>query len=552
MTLLLSWLVFFLINLNYPLHGQLSGDYDAWGNLAMFKMLENWVAGIFSSEVTSYSFMYPEIGAWKGYGADFGSGVFFVFFRFLGFQDLWSYWLGFTLILAINFTALVYFFETLNFRWLLAVSGAIIFSLSGFTTGNYDHINIITLFPFLFSIACFLRFKESNGIHYLYWSGMLLSLQLYLSPYAFLLTNLSLFALLLGNLSKVRQAFRGRLIHLSVLLGILIICMVPFFSIYVFSDLMKDWINPINADNIYFWSMNPGMISWLPYTGFYSFFQGSMDHMPFISLHQYHIGFTILGFSIMGLYHFGRKQSGILLMLIFGVIFALGPTIHLSSALSFPNITRPLYDLFDLYDFIRIPLRFFFMVQLALIVFALTYIRMIGERDLKKANFLLFAFLLCFIAENHSFFKAGKFNYDIFAKHHEMTAARNGGVFEPGMVALHLPTNQANVELRYGMRREYQYMYLQSAHHANICNGATAFIPDSRFDLDIAVYDPDKSNLMSLIRNLNIERLIIHRDMLICDEEVTSILWAENNLELIWSSDDIEVFSTSNASEIEQ
>ena len=539
---ILSWALFIVYYLEYPLAFSLPADYDSWGNLGMFKLLESWLVSLFS-DTSPFNFLYPEKEAWKAYGADFGSGIFFVIFRMFGASDLWSFWLAFTFVLALNVVALTHLFRSLGINSMLAIGGSVLFCLSAFTTGNADHLNILVLAPFVLSLSFFIRFLNNGGGRTLIICLLLCALQLYLSPYAFLLNTLSLTCLAAG--AHRNFAEKARLHFRPLLAGILILiaAMLPFFVMYVFSAGTANWINLVNRENIAYWSLNPGLISWLPYKGLYGLVR-DIPVQPFFELHHYHIGFTIWILAALGLYKCDLKNKrGLLIMALAGLVFAFGPRINLGGGSSVPNVILPLYEVFHLYDFIRVPLRFFFMVQLVLFVFAMYYLqKTMGSMRFRRS--ILFASLmaLLFILENLDLNREPAAADMVFASKQALTEASQQGAIEPDMIVLHLPSD-CDPNNIFGMRREYKYIYFASAYGSHTLNGATAFASPRRYELDEALNSDDLNSVSEWIIEEGVDRIVLHDDLILDDYEAKLLQHIRSTFKSIWSSKHVEVLS---------
>lgn len=127
-------------------YSKVPGDLvDSRFNNALLEHLYLWVRGE-ADELWSPDFFYPYKGVLTYSDNHFGSGPFYVLFRFVGFDRIAAYQTWFALGSTLNFAAAYYVFRKLSFSDLAAAAGAFAFAFALSNLSHHGHSQLVFRF----------------------------------------------------------------------------------------------------------------------------------------------------------------------------------------------------------------------------------------------------------------------------------------------------------------------------------------------------------------------------------------------------------------------
>src|SRR5688572_29467055 len=136
------YVLMLLFFLQYPLQGSLTGDWDTFANLAMYKQIKLFIESVFLG-FDPGSTNFPSKHVWAAFGADFGAGIFHLCFNLLGFNDLWANWLFISLVFASNSFGLYLLARHYIPMQIPRIIVGLLFSFCQFTLGILENPNVL-------------------------------------------------------------------------------------------------------------------------------------------------------------------------------------------------------------------------------------------------------------------------------------------------------------------------------------------------------------------------------------------------------------------------
>ena len=363
--LLASLILIGIYFLQFPLSGSLFGEMDAVADLAIFEQLNLQIQGIlFGTYHGSVNYPGPEF--WITYGVDFGGGIIFLIYKWLGIPVIWSCWLFISTIFALNSFGFAHLLQTLKINRNIAWLGGLLFSLSHFFLANLENVNALIFFFFLFAVSFTIKGMLHQGTKYFYWAALFASIQIYFTPYNFILTVI-LIPLYILIRFRVKEILGNNFKSLFLCTLMVILIISPFIYLYILSNQVTSLLNIISEKDLYrFFSLNlDDFFRVLPGHLYLNFID--LYHDLWISkMKSAYLGVTIWIVALYSIFKLkGRKELPILLIIL-GIVISLGPVVSYRSKELFPNVTYPFYYNLGWGSFFRIPLRAFSLTVMGL------------------------------------------------------------------------------------------------------------------------------------------------------------------------------------------
>lgn len=497
--ILFACLLFFL---QYPLNHSFTGDRDTFYNLAAFHQIRQYLEALVSGRPDGMIY-YPETMSffkqfWLELGANFGIGIIHVLISYAGLPDLWTHWLFMSILFALNGYCLFLLATALYTSRLSALLVSMFYIFSHFMLANLENINTLVFFASFLSLYWYKLYTASMdsdkpAVKMLYGSVAIGTLQIYLSPYNFVIHCLIWVAFIaVYELKKIRLDFWK---HYAFGMLIIILLIMPYVWVFFISGMatremayyeVRNYIHiqSLNLDD--FLRVLPNQL-YLKSSIFYD--------NPFLSkIRAAFPGITMVVLALAGLGVKKLRTLGLGIFLV-GLVFAVGPFITVGQLRRMPNIIFPLYEFLDLYDKISVPVRLYFVALLGLVILAVNgFVRI---RNLCRLPYVPALLVLLALAENIPV-PMETYDHTFIARGDSVANQLIGNPPEGKLYAvLNLPSSSAETHLNY--RREHIYMYWQSMHGQNILNGSSSFIPERRRKIDEWLSAFDEDNLRKVI-----------------------------------------------------
>jgi hypothetical protein len=506
------FLLFFgLLFVQFPLAGSLPGYVDTWLYLALFNDYGNHIERLFTGEALGHC-LYPGSAPYAYLEPSFASASFFLFFKWLRFDDLWAYYGFLVSIFTLNATAAFVLARQYLKQVAPAMFTALAFAASSFAFGNIENQNTLAYFP---ALVCIYHFREYLGHR----KGINLilamaagGLQIYFGTYTFIFQSL---VLLIIGLVHYREMFLANAwVKVLLSLPIYVLLALPYMVAYLLNPELSDFFNPSRGDlsTIEAMSLNVNDLHRvLPNNLLYSI-QYDLPQIFIYNLRSASLGITFYVLALIGILSRPAFRWEVGVIAFVSLVIAMGPSITLGQQ----TVTMPmgwLYQVSDLGAFIRHPARMFLVTSLMLGLFAGYGILTIAARTKLPAVFIMLLGSGLFVLENVPF---------PFEKFESKQYILNGNPYpeiESGdslAVVLDLPSTLdfENTDLGKPFNqfsREYIYMYWQSKYKQNSLNGAVAFFSPVRLaNAKLTQKLPDSEALRELILANEVDYIVYH------------------------------------------
>ena len=324
-----------------------------------------------------------------------------------------SFNLVFILTFILNYISSFLFWKQIFKKDVLAFFGSILIIFSPFFHIEYSHFQMMSYWPFFFSLYFLYRAQVDNK--YLFWilSGVFVAIQFTASVYlsVYLITVILIYSLFsYPGIKNFKKPFIGfGLIFLSFLLlsGVFI---KGYFDMRNEHNIKRDLGEYITysahlSDYIFSSSINSLIHKSAPINKWNSFDKnGWGGHASFE-------GFLLLTFGLIGLFVIVKEKKNIAIILkldrqkgffisvmMIGLLFSLGPRINFNG--TYAHIPTP-YSLIlkyvPLFEATRVPARWSFLFFLGVTFFALLGLDKISQN--KYRNYILCGFFVIFLLE---------------------------------------------------------------------------------------------------------------------------------------------------------
>lgn len=328
-----------------------------------------------------------------------------------------SFNLLFIITFILNFISSFLLWKQIFKKELIAFFGSLFLVFSPFFQLELSHFQMLTFWPFLFSLYFIFKNEEKPSRKNLIAAGLLLSIQFLASIYlaVYLIFSISIFSLLkFFSHHKKETILKILFIFTAFLLtsGIFIKGYIDMKHMYNVNRDIKEYITySANLSDYIFTSQINSIVHQSPIMKLWNKSDKNWG------AHSSFPGFLIFVFSIYGLFQLSKRKQLILLnlklnqekafflaLVIMGFTFSLGPRLNFNG--NYAHIPLP-YDIFIKYvplaDATRVPVRWSFIFFLGLIYFALIGIKKLQNKfkhSLIISIFILIIFLLEYIPLN--------------------------------------------------------------------------------------------------------------------------------------------------------
>ena len=331
----------------YVRPGQILGAVDSWMYLYSFAEHRMWLSSWLNASDTYFGF-YPD-GPLSIFGETcYGISAIYQLLRSVSFGEAAAFNTILALIITGNAVGLYVLVRQLGISRQTAIAVSVMFMACTTSLSYFCQINMLALFPLLFTQALLVRWKVDLDLRRGLIIGLLLAVTIYFSGYVFLMNAICTFIFLASwsySRRRLPMEFSAGLILIT---GLLI---APYAAV-VWKVMQSGAYNPdVSQIATTVLSFHPrDLLRSLDGNQIYSF--TSTDH--FHRVHSFNNGFLILLLAVIGISTAARQTRSYLLVL-FGVfaVMACGLFYYIS------------YDFF-LNKFFRMPMRAWFVCHIIL------------------------------------------------------------------------------------------------------------------------------------------------------------------------------------------
>ena len=473
-----AFLSFFLIialfYIKLPLHNSLPGNYDTWGNLAMFKDLMGQLESFFTGAEKG-SFLYPYEHPWKAYGLDFFSGIFWVMFYKAGLNEVWAYWLYISLLLSLNSLGFFVFSKHFIENVVLRFCSSLAFSLHLIVYLNIDTPNALSYFFLFLSLHYLMLFIRENKRRYIISFAVLAAAQIYASPVVFVLL---FFMSALIVLVKERHSLLGNVKSYLVAFIIVLALTIPYIFSYLVNNSGHNSLMYIDVDKIFL--SRYLSLQWNDFARIHPLHliygcESGLDH-PLVSLKHAFPGFLISFFALLSILF--RKAWMFILISVVLFIIGSGKYIFINEQTYWSNPLGYLFFNVDFYDFFRVPSRVGLALLACFILIAFVSIERVAGLFKYGRQFSLVIALLV-VSESGLWSKRVFNSSEVLGSVHPFNDYVRSST-NSHKVVLNIPSG-----LFSSAKDSREFIYMMNRYHqgGNTLNGSVAYLPQSRLDL---------------------------------------------------------------------
>lgn len=178
---------------------------DARFNSVILEHILKWLTG-YESSLWGPRFFYPFENVLAFSDNHFGSSVFYILFRLLGFSRETAYNCWFIVGNILSFFAAFYCLQRLNFSNFSSAVGAFVFAFGLPVLAKEGHAQLIYRFATPLSFYCFIKYIETNQFKLLSWCAFWIMFQTYCSIYLGMFLAYLLLAVAISAFS-IKQSF---------------------------------------------------------------------------------------------------------------------------------------------------------------------------------------------------------------------------------------------------------------------------------------------------------------------------------------------------------
>lgn len=560
----------------FPLQGALPGNCDTLLAIALSNTYVSHFTALLGSGPAGMS-MYPAGALMYGEKAP-GVALVFALFKLVGLGDVTAYYLILTLIFAL--TALgVFVFAGLFVR----TFGARLFAAFAVSCSNlmFTHIDDAVIwfyfFP-LFALTYLVRSSRENNAALLRRAAIVGGVQIYFSMYVFVYQTILLGGLGLYFLLRRAQRWSWREFSQGALLYAAV--SAPLFATYVWAKLRLNIVDPwdpffliriLSLTLADFFYALPGNL----------LYGGEQLQTWYFTRHQNLIGLLVIAAAAYALVRHREHRVVLGGMALAGLLLALGPEVMITHSVEpgVPSLLYPAYHWLPLAPYLRVPVRAYFLVLLALSILAAVTLEALQARQSRPrmAAVVLMLFFGIHFVENVPFpFNAYKLERRLSAPP-EYAAYLAG---RPDALVVDLPTdfhfeydnwsyaafadadayvaadpNRRPLKVAdvstvanshadvFAYNRDMYYMNWQTQHNRNIVGGLNGYFPASRLIFDRWTKDLPSERALLWLRGQGVTHIAYHREMIIPgDPEVMYGLETSPLLRKVVDGDRSQVF----------
>lgn len=320
---------------------------------------------------------------------------------------------NFLYLLALSFTCFSMFLLCFHLtkHSVSSFIGGFIFGISHFTIVNHTNLSDLYFLPLL--LLSMLIYMEKRSAKYLIVTG-LIWMGLFLTDYYQFFYGTVLIGLYLGmKVLFVKKLRKETLISAAKIFLIAAIFILPFFIKYLSDNKIYKFYDTADqsllSPDIFSFFVPSSHLSFQPMVGIANVFKKIFPNLSWIAANEYFLRFTpliLFGFSIFAVRKYAFYKY-ILVILLVGFIFALGPYVKLAGEIHFipGNFDTPLYLPYSILQHVpilnnlRAPGRFVILMEFALSILAAMGIKSLMEHR-RRRKYSLSLLVVIFIAIN--------------------------------------------------------------------------------------------------------------------------------------------------------
>lgn len=510
------FLFFSFIFIQFPLQGSLPGKVDSWFYLTAFKCINNYILHFFTGGHLGTA-LYPEINVFTFGNYSFGQAIFFIPFKWAGLNDIWAYYFFITILFSLNAYAVYLISRHFSITGFFSFLCGLMFAANNYAYATADNVDALFLSVGLLGFFYLQKYFEHFRPAHLYLAVILLGLEVYFSSYGFLFTAIAFILYSLFFIPNIFNHWKSLLI--ATILAILVI--YPYLHLYILNAPISSGYNP--ASNLY--GASKASLKLIDFFRplKYNIYYNLTTHGDFTWLYKTRSVFIGIALPLLGLAGVfilsGKRRNFLLSVIIIFFIIACGAYLPFENT-EIPGPLYRLYEQFHINHLLRISVRAYFFVVLAIALGAAKMLQTIAQsRAVLAAGF----FLLIFIENTPS-------KFETYHSQQWIDISDRIPRFDSNAIVLNLPSSifshfypkfkpecNNRTDYEFEFMREYFYMYQQTLHKANTINAFVGFIPASRMNnqfLIDGITEGSKECLEKIIERNRLTHIVFHKRLL--------------------------------------
>lgn len=511
---------FLLLFLQFPLNDALPGNCDSLAVISLSNDYINRIGSFFSGE-TPTVFLYPEMHAYKFGESSIGGASLFIFFRLIGFNNIWSYYFFISSIFI--FTAFSIFLLSRSYtkNSLAAFFSGLAFTCSSFTFANIDDSVVFFFAIPALSLLFLKRFLEGKSNYNILAAAILGGIQIYFNLYVFFYQTIFILIVMLFHFKRHRSFPQARWLSASMLIYLLL--PIPFVQFY---------LHTLNNKQFYDIWMDLGMNDWatLEWKDFFKVTENNLLYSKVLGWKNTltywldarkcaFLGFVLPLFAILGMRKAKKWRAEIITAAIIGLILCIGVNVGKSYHPKIVGLNGLLDWAIPSFKYMRVPFRSYF-----LFIFSLSLLAAYSLNDLQvwlqskfnklASKLIVLSIFALFIIESIPVplrqFELGK--------HLEAPTAYAQFFQDKKEVVLDLPTSiwpGDTSAILHEYNRELIYMTWQTQHSNDAVTGLNGYYPLSRIKLQSIISDLPSRSAFDKLKEYDVTYIVFHKQMVI-------------------------------------
>jgi hypothetical protein len=545
--LVLYFIYFTFLFLQFPINNSLPGNVDTWLYVAIFNDYINLLKSGFS--VADYgTSLYPIKQAFLFGEPSFLPGAIFAICKTILSDNLWAYYFSLTIAYTWNAIGVNLIAREIYKNKYVAFFCGLAFASSAFILGNKENQNAIFYGPGLLAIHCQIKYYNSTNIKYLLWCSFWLAAQVYSSSYIFLFISVIAgtiwFKIILNKKSRgeLNETIRS-LFQFSALALVLI---SPFLYLYVYHPPIDSGYNPINLLNYtptlslnfkdFFRPLNNNLLYQAP------------NDMQIDWIRNFHCAFPgvlIITLAMSGAM-FNSWGRWFLVTYLLGIIVSWGPYIAVGDMV-YKAPLYPLYKYCHFNNFLRLPVRAYGICALALALIAGAGLKNLMS-NLKRYSSIVFIICLFFMLIEQVPHHFRHFNSSKYLVIPKQLVSIN--MAEKQQNILFLPSRLYDTERYFKSEigetaREHIYMFWKTSGNHNVLNGSNGYVPLARVSDNQLINDIENPvSFKKLMISRKVNFIICAKKMLLQGETFPKLdrYISDGSLSLVSADDECTIY----------
>lgn len=545
--------IFYLILFfQFPLNNSIPGNCDTWLAIALSNNYIN-----FFADPSAGTSMYPVSNLFCYGEASPGCAFIFIFFRLLGFNNIYSYYFFITFIFSLSAFGIYILTKLYTESRIAAFLGGLSFTCSNFMFANIDDSIVIFYFLTALSIYCLKKFISTQNGKYLLYCLVSGGIEIYFSLYVFIFQCIVIIIILLLNIKTFLK--RENLITLIKGLILYIIIIMPFFLFYLVAFITLDIENPWS---IKYTTIKVIAMCSLEFKDLFKVLPGNLiyrgempDNLFWPLIRKYAFsGFLVFILALLSFKKRNKEKMELILIFIAGFLISSGQIIKSGETTIYPFFIY-LYNLLPLCGLIRVPLRAYFLCTLSISILAASgFKELLNLFKNRKISLIITVIILLAVIVENTPLNLIRYNIE---KYEPLP-----GIYKhfldntEGDLILDLPSDiglnfkKSGDEL-FGYNREIIYMNWQTEHKKNIIGGVNGYYPGSRVILQKYINELPGEKSLGILAKLGLDYIVFHKNMILPKEEyLLPSLENSDFLKKIIDTNEIAIFSINNKSEL--